>query len=138
MHWTVQETHNGLTGVGANVLNHAAVLTDQDALLGGFFDQNSGVDFHAAIAPLLQRFDLHSYRVRHLFMGAQHHLLANEFGDEEALITVSGHILRKVGRSFWYIAQDTLEQLWHPLTASRRQGHNLGEGRTLFVGSNQG
>jgi hypothetical protein len=39
----VQETHNRLTGVCANVLNHAAVLTDQDALLGGFFDQDGGI-----------------------------------------------------------------------------------------------
>ena len=74
-----------------DALDHAALGTDQDPLLGFGLREDDGFDPHQRLGSILvalDRLDLHLDGVRHLLPGATQHLLTDQLGQPNPLALI--------------------------------------------------
>ena len=83
---------------GPDRLDHAALVADQDALLGFRLHPHRRADGDRAVV-LLDLVDLDLDRVRDLLAGAQEHLLAHQLGEHDVLGLVGVVLGREVERA---------------------------------------
>ena len=117
-----------LAGGGADGLDHAAVVADQDALLGLGLDPHRGADGERAL-ELLDLLDLDLDAVRDLLTRAQQDLLAHQLGQHHVLGLVGDVLGREVEGALGQQRDDVVEQLRDALAGARRDREDLGLGQ---------
>ena len=116
----------------ADLLQRASLLADQDGLLPIALAVDGGSDA-GQLRALLVLFDQHGGRVRDFLLGDQQHLLANQFGHQEALRLVGDLIFREVARTFRQSLDDGVQQSVESFALQRGDRNDLGEIVQLFV-----
>ena len=94
----------------ADLLEHCALGTDDDALLRVALDVDRRADVDITIRPRRHLIRLDGHRMRHLVARELQDLLADELGDDEALRLVRDHVLRIVLRALRQVLLDLRQQ----------------------------
>ena len=74
------------------MLEHAPVLADDDALLGGPLDDDAGLDERRAVWTVREVLHDHGRRVGQFLAHGQEQVLADDFSHEEPLRLVREHV----------------------------------------------